>query len=312
MGDGVEGRDGASAKAREARRLLIIFNPAAGRHRREKLGAVLDRLDPSATPFEVVETTAAGDAERIAAAADPERIDVVVAAGGDGTVNEVINGLAAGEAAGRRLPLAIIPLGTANVLAAEIDLDLDPETIATMLTAGEPRPITLGRANGRRFILMAGAGFDAHVVNEVSVPLKRRLGKGAYVLATLDQLRRFHYRPYRVRVNGSTYDAASVVVANGRYYAGRYLCAPRASLTAPSLEVCLFGRGGRLSTIGYALALLAGRLPSLGSFRIISAESLEIEGVEGEPVQGDGDILTRLNVTIDVVPGALDLLFPPP
>jgi diacylglycerol kinase (ATP) len=307
----VKGREDTTANPRETRRLLIIFNPAAGRHRRERLGRVLDHLERSQSSFEVVETTAAGDAERIAAAADPGRVDVVVAAGGDGTVNEVVNGLAAGEAAGHGLPLALIPLGTANVLAAEIGQALAPAAIARTLDAGKARRIALGRANGRRFILMAGAGFDAHVVNEVSVPLKRRLGKGAYVLATLDQLRRFRYRPYRVRINGSTVDAASVLVANGRYYAGRYLCAPAASLTTPSLEICLFERGGRLSTIGYTLALLTGRLPSLGSFRMISAASVEIEGVEGEPVQGDGDVLTRLHVAIDVIPNALGLLFPP-
>ena len=228
-------------------------------------------------------------------------------AGGDGTVNEVINVLV-----GRGLPLGIVPLGTANVLAAEIDLDLAPEAIARTLAFGEPRPIALGRANGRRFVLMAGAGFDARVVDEVSVPLKRRLGRAAYVLASLDQLIRFDFKPYRVRVDGGVYEAASVVIANGRYYAGRYLCAPAASITIPSLEICLFERGGRLAAIGYALALLTGRLPRLRSYRIISAASVEIEGAPGEPVQGDGDILTRLNVRIDVVPDALRLLHPPP
>ena len=287
------------------RRLLIVFNPAAGRRRRPGLQRVLAALATHPVQVEVAETTGPGDAERFAREADPDRFDVVVAAGGDGTVNEVINGLAVSG-----LPLGLLPLGTANVLAAEIDQRLEPAAVAATLASGEPRRIALGRANGRRFILMAGAGFDAHVVNEVSVPLKRRLGKGAYVLATLDQLARFAFEPYRVRVNGSTCEAASVLVANGRYYAGRYLCAPEASLAEPSLEVCLFERSGRLPAIGYALALLAGRLPRLRSFRTVRTDRLIIEGRAGEPVQGDGDVLTRLDVEIDVVPDALAILVP--
>jgi diacylglycerol kinase (ATP) len=267
---------------------------------------VLEDLVRLNVSFEVQETTAPGDAERFAREADPARVDVVVAAGGDGTVNEVINGLAASG-----LPLGLVPLGTANVLAAEIGQDLEPRAVAATLAQGDIRRIALGSANGRRFIVMAGAGFDAHVVREVSVPLKRRLGKGAYVLASIDQLIRFDFKPYRVRVNGSAYDAASVVVANGRFYAGRYLCAPAAALDQPSLEVCLFERGGRLPAIGYAAALLADRLPELKSFKTIRTDRVTIEGRDGEPVQGDGDVLTRLDVEIEVVPDALRLIVPP-
>ena len=157
-----------------ARRLLIIFNPAAGWRRRQRLAPVLTRLREHGCALVLRETQAPGDAERFAAEVDPDAFDVVVAAGGDGTVNETINGLARSS-----LPLAVIPLGTANVLAAEIGLRTDPASLARCVAFGEPRPITLGAANGRRFILMAGAGFDAQVVAGISVPMKRWLGKGA-------------------------------------------------------------------------------------------------------------------------------------
>ena len=157
-----------------ARRLLIIFNPAAGWRRRQRLAPVLTRLREHGCALVVRETQGPGDAERFAAEVDPDAFDIVVAAGGDGTVNETINGLARSG-----LPLGLIPLGTANVLAAEIGLRTDPASLARCLVFGEPRPIALGAANGRRFILMAGAGFDAQVVAGVSVPMKRWLGKGA-------------------------------------------------------------------------------------------------------------------------------------
>src|SRR5687768_11921870 len=103
------------------RRLLIIFNPAAGLRRRRRLEAVLRHLRPQAREITILETKGPGDAERFAAAAAPERYDALVVAGGDGTVNEAINGLA-----DTPLPLAILPLGAANVLAAEIGQALDP------------------------------------------------------------------------------------------------------------------------------------------------------------------------------------------
>jgi diacylglycerol kinase (ATP) len=294
-------------KKPSGRRLLVIFNPAAGMRRRTRLQAVLDLLEGFGCQVELRETEAAGHAERLARDADPVRHDVVVAAGGDGTINEVANGLA-----GVPLPLAIIPLGTANVLAAEIGLRTDPASVADALAHGAPRPITVGAANGRRFIVMAGIGFDAQVVDEVSVSLKRWLGKGAYVAAFLHQLLAFPFPTYRVRVDGAEWQAASVILANGRFYAGRFVVAPDANIRLPHLEVCLFGRRGRLAAIGYGLALIAGRLPGLKSFRIVpAARRVEIAGPPGAPVQGDGDIIARLDVVIDVLPEALQLVFPP-
>ena len=252
------------------------------------------------------ETGAPGDALRFAAEADPEAFDLVVAAGGDGTVNEAINGLAQSG-----LPLAVIPLGTANVLAAEIGLRTDPVSIARCVALGQPRPIALGAANGRRFLLMAGAGFDAHVVAGVGVGMKRWLGKGAYVLSALRQLLMFPFSAYEVQTDNTIHHAASVIVANGRRYGGRFMSAPGASLERATLQVGLFERGGRLAAIAYALALVTGRLPRLPSYRLVEARRVEIHGRPGEPLQGDGDVIGHLPAAIEVLPNALELVHPP-
>ena len=290
-----------------ARRLLIIFNPAAGWRRRQRLAPVLAQLREHGCPLVLRETQAPGDAERFAAEVEPGAFDLVVVAGGDGTVNETINGLARSG-----LPLALIPLGTANVLAAEIGLRTDPAAVARCVALGQARPIALGAANGRRFILMAGAGFDAHVVAGVSVPMKRWLGKGAYVLSTLRQLLVFNFPSYEVLSDNTVHHAASVIVTNAHYYGGRFVCAPEASLESATLQVCLFERGGRRAAIGYALALFSGRLPRLSSYRLIEARRIEVRGRPGEPIQVDGDGIGQLNVAIEVLPQALDLVFPPP
>jgi len=285
---------------------LIIFNPAAGWRRRQRLAAVLAHLREHGCAVALRETEGPGDAERFAAEVDPDAFDLVVAAGGDGTVNETINGLAHSG-----LPLALIPLGTANVLAAEIGLKTDPATVARCVAHGETRPIALGAANGRRFILMAGAGFDAHVVAGVSVRMKYWLGKGAYVLSALRQLLVFPFPGYAVQTDNTVHHAASVVIANGRYYGGRFVCAPEAGLESATLQVCLFERAGRSAAIGYALALATGRLPRLASYRLVEACRVELRGRPGEPLQGDGDVIGQLNAAIEVLPGALDLVYPP-
>ena len=293
------------ATERAARRLLIIFNPVAGWRRRRRLAPVLERLRTHGCTLVLRETEGPGDAERLAAEVDPEAFDLVVAAGGDGTVNETINGLASSG-----LPLALIPLGTANVLAAEIGLRPDPASVARCIALGEIRPITLGAADGRRFILMAGAGFDAHVVASVSPRMKGWLGKGAYVLSTLRQLATFDFPTYEVQTDNAAWQAASVIVANARYYGGRFVCAPNASLASDTLQVCLFERAGRLAAIGYALALFSGRLPQAAGYRLLEARRIEVRGREGEPLQGDGDVIGRLNAKLEVLPAALRLVCP--
>ena len=113
-------------------------------------------------------------------------------------------------------------------------------------------------------------------------------------------------------IEGEVREAGSILIANARFYGGRFVAAPRANLQSPTFEVCLFERSGRLAAIGYALALLTGVLPRLASYRIVQAGWVHIEGVPGEPVQADGDIIATLPARIEVLPGALELVFPPP
>jgi YegS/Rv2252/BmrU family lipid kinase len=287
------------------RRVAVIYNPIAGWRRRRRFRRVLDGLAAMGCPVTVFATAARGDAEAFARTLDTEAFDVVAAAGGDGTINEVANGLV-----DRGLPLAVIPLGTANVLAAEIGIPETPQAIARVVAEGAPRPIVLGYVNGRRFVQMAGVGFDAHVVAHVTPGLKRALGKFAYVLWSLAGLLRFPFRRYRLTVDGTTFEAASAVIANGHYYAGRYTCAPDARLEEPTLKVCLFERSGRLSVLRYGLALLLGRLHRLSDVHVVTATTIAIEGGADEPVQGDGDIVAHLPLTAGLNGATLDLIFP--
>ncbi len=292
------------------RRVLVIHNPVAGQRHADRFARVVAALCAEGCTVTVRHTRRRGDAEALARAATAEAHDALAAAGGDGTVNEVINGLS-----DFRLPLAIIPLGTANVLAHEIGLSGQPRAVARTIARSAPVAVKVGLANGRRFAQMAGIGFDARVVAGVDPAVKRllgrmALGKLAYVLETLVQLIKYPFPRYRLVLDGQPIEAASAVVANGRFYGGRFVCAPQARLDADSFQVCVFRRSGRWDTLRYAWGLLSGRLRHFRDVAVVAAREITIEGPDGDPVQGDGDVLGVLPLRVTALPTRLRLLMP--
>ncbi|MGQ9370386.1 diacylglycerol/lipid kinase family protein [Azospirillum sp. ST 5-10] len=291
------------------RRVLVIHNPVAGARRTRRLRAAVEALAQRyGAAVTVHATTGRGDAESLTRSLAPGSWDAVAVAGGDGTINEAINGLAARGPEAAAIPLGVVPLGTANVLAHELALPLDPAAAAGVLAMGTERPIHLGVANGRCFAMMAGAGLDAQVVERVDSGVKRLIGKGAYVLETLSQLAADRERRYRVTVDGTVHEVASVIVANGHFYGGTFVCAPDACLTDPRLHVCLFPGLGRWNAIRYVWGVTAGRLKHFRDFVVVPAERVVIEGPAGDAVQGDGDVIARLPAEIAVSPWTLPVL----
>ena len=288
-----------------ASRVLIIHNPTSGR-RRGSLRKVIAHLDEMGCRVTVHQTACRGDAQAVASRTTRDQYDRIVVAGGDGTVNEVLNGLRPDSP-----PVALIPMGTANVLAAEIGLGSQPAEIARTIVLGDARPVTLGDVNGRKFVLMTGVGFDAFVVATVSAPLKRRLGKGAYVLASFLQFLRGRLPHFEVHVDGVRYEAASIIIANARYYGGKFVCAPEARMDSPVLHACLFERAGRLYVAIYALALLLRILHRMPGYRILPAKQIDIRQPDGAAIQSDGDFIGLTPAQVTVLPGAAWLVFPP-
>ncbi|MGE4278274.1 MAG: diacylglycerol kinase family protein [Magnetospirillum sp.] len=292
----------------QPRRLLVIHNPTAGRRRKKRLAEVVERLRQKGCIVTALQTTRRGDAEEFARAASPADYDVVVAAGGDGTVNEVVNGLVAGQGG---VALAVIPLGTANVLALEIGLDpKNFDQIAHAIAQGPARNVHLGIANGRHFVLMAGAGLDAHVVEGVNIALKRATGKLAYVVESVKQAFGYDFPEITVRANGETYEGRMAVACKGRYYGGPFIAAPGANLENPKLEVCILPKSGVAGVMRYGLALPMNKLAELPEVMVVSADSMVILGPRGAPLQGDGDIVARLPAEISIAPETVQLIVP--
>ncbi len=168
----------------------------------------------------------------------------------------------------------------------------------------------LGEANGRRFVMMAGVGFDAHVVANIDLTLKRRTGKLAYVVETLLQGLRYGFPRCHVEIDGRAFEAYSVVVCNGKHYGGPFVAAPNASLADAALEVCLLQQGGWLHIFRYGIALVMGRLSQLPDVLIVTGRTIRITGEDGLPVQADGDIITQLPVEIKVAETTLEIVMP--
>lgn len=292
------------------KRILVIHNPVAGARRYHFYIEVVTRLRDSGCEVDERSTERRGDAEEFARSLDSSRYDVLAVAGGDGTINEALNGLAKHSDGPDVVEFGIIPLGTANVLAIEIGLELTPYRIAAAIVGGQTLDTYPGLINDRVFLLMVGVGFDAHVVEGVTSLLKKRLGKGAYALVSARTMFGFDYPGYQVQIGGELIDAASVIVSNGRHYAGPYVAAPDADLCNRHLDVCVFEKRGPLHTARYALNMLLGRLSSSAGYRIVRTDQLRIEGPPGDPVQGDGDTLSRLPADITVSAGRVRLLVP--
>ena len=247
-----------------------------------------------------------GDAERLARETGPG-IDIVVAAGGDGTINAVANGLAQ---AARNVPLAVLPFGTANVVAREIGLPRHPEHLAELIAAGGARPIWPGRVGDRLFLSSAGSGFDAGIVAAVVPGLKRRFGRLAFAVAIGDRIIRYRADDLVVRCNGGEHAAATVIAAKGRLYAGSWIAAPQANLAEPMLDLVLFRRSGRVAALRYLAALQRGRLAGRGDVTLLRCRSATLSAAQPLPVQADGEIVGFLPSTFGIAERPLYLVQP--
>jgi diacylglycerol kinase family enzyme len=268
--------------------MVIVFNPVAGRRRAHLLWRVLDVLVANGVRLELAETCRAGHAESLTLEAVKRGEPMVVAAGGDGTIAEVANGLM-----GTGARLGVIPLGTANVLAHELGLPFSPKAVAAALAFGRTTTLWPGLATSthgdRLFVQMLGVGFDAHVVKQVSFPMKKLLGKGAYVLRSMAELTRYSYPPIRLRVDEVETQAASVIVSKGKFYGGRFRLATDAVPSAPGFSVIMFDRGGPGAAMMYGAALPLNLMAHAPGVRRVRADRVDFISNEPVPAQTDGD-----------------------
>lgn len=297
-----------------AKRIAIVFNPAAGRRAARGVQSLVAALGAVGIDPELLATRAPGDGAARAREAARRQTppDIVIAAGGDGTANEVINGLCDGG--DTPPPMAVFSLGTVNLLANELGVPRRAGDFVKLLGDGTARTVELGRIDhdggGRLFVMTAGIGFDARSVDRVSSRIKSVIGRAAYALSAAKVLWDGALPAYQVTVDGVPAPARSLLVANGRFYAGRMVWAPAASLYKPELQVGLFTRGARRHILLCGLGLPFGALGRMPGVIVRAAKTIRVDGPAGEPVQADGDIVARLPVTIRVADQRINVIAP--
>lgn len=288
------------------RRFFLIDNPRSGRGSRRLVDNVLHEF---ALRGCVVERAQSGQQDEVLAAASRAvsrgTCDAVIAAGGDGTIR-----LAAALLRATTTPLGIIPLGTGNVLAHELGLPRTPAELADVLMCGEARPVAMATANAEPFLLMAGIGFDGHVIAALDHAWKARVGKLAYGLPVLGALARTRPR-LAVEIEGIVHTADWVVIANARCYGGRFVVADSAGIETPGLVAVLVEAATRTELAATLVALARGTLTGRANVRVIPCVTATIRADRPVPAQIDGDAFQTTPIRIASDGGSVHLIMPP-
>ncbi len=287
-------------------KILIILNPVAGRNEHKKFADIIQILEDNNLDIKILETSEAGHGKILAQQNINAGYNMIVAAGGDGTINEVLNGIYPSS-----VPFGIIPLGTVNVLAKEIALLDSSASIAQCIIDAHHRPCWLGKSNGRYFSLMISAGLDALSVANVSSKLKRLIGKNAYAISFLTQLIRSKNLKYTVTADGKIYDAANVIVTNGKFYGGEFICAPDASLEDRQLYLLMAVKFGRWNAVKAAYLMLTNKYYKSKDVIILPADRITVSCSQGNiPLQMDGDSAGYLPISITCSKSSINLIQP--
>ena len=292
---------------------ILISNPKTGRYASRRLRPIqqtVSQLKALGVDVELKLTTRPHEATEIAARAARNGSSDVFVAGGDGTINEVIQGMA-----GTKARLGIIPRGTANVLARELGLPLDEQEAAAVAARGKSRRIHLGLAIdeknnvSRHFALMAGIGLDASIVRHVQPRLKKRIGKGAFWISGLTHLATWSPHPFKLEIDGREYTATFAAIGKAPRYGGDLAITPGARLDEPEFEVCMIETSNRFRYLRLlSHAMRAGMPRDNPAVQFVKTARITASGEA--PVQIDGEFIGALPMRFEIAPNSLEVIVP--
>jgi YegS/Rv2252/BmrU family lipid kinase len=302
---------------------VLIYNPIAGgrNSRRERqMRQAAGILETGGIAAKLLPSTAPGSARELAQTAYREGARLILACGGDGTLNEVLNGITPGEAT-----LGLLPGGTANVFARELGMPLDPVRAARELVRWSPRRIALGcatwpdssapnqSAEKRFFLSLAGVGFDAYVIHRLLHDRTRSLNVFAYVWEAVKQVFRYRFPEIICRLEGRELRGTFAVMHRTERYAGWLHLAPGASIFRDRLTLCLFESSRRSRYLRYAAAIVLRRHTRLKDVQLLHTTQISCAPLNDHArayFELDGELAGQLPATFEVVPDALTMLLP--
>jgi diacylglycerol kinase (ATP) len=288
------------------RHAVCIYNPTSRKADRSLLNKVESLLRRQGYDVELRSTDYRLHATALAREAVAANADLIIVSGGDGTINEVIGGMALS-----RVPVAILPSGTANVLANELHLPRSLVAAAEMIAISQPARIALGKAGERFFILMAGIGVDASIIYALDWRLKQRLGELAFWLEGFRHWFSYQFVPLWIDVDGGRHECTFAIIARSAGYGGRLKIASHAHLLQDRLDICMFTGRSRLRYLRYLLAVLSGTHLRLHDVIYAHGKQVQVVSDHRIKVQVDGELAGELPMRFEIVPDALTLLVPP-
>ena len=300
---------------------VLIFNPLAGvqsNRRARQIREAVAALSSAGIAADFHATSCQGNGRQLAREAVKSGCDLVIVCGGDGTINEVINGLTPGH-----VPLAILPGGTANIVAKELGLPWHIVKAARQIPSWRPCRVPLGQATWeesgsvrqRFFLAVAGVGFDARIISQLNIEAKFRLGVVTYGWEAVRQVFHYSFPRFQFSMGGSTISATFAVIQRSHRYAGWLKLARPHSIREPDFSCCLFEGSDPGRYLRYALGVLTQTHYRLGDVRFLNGSSGHCRSEQAEdPIffEVDGELAGRIPVTFEVVPDALTLLAPEP
>jgi YegS/Rv2252/BmrU family lipid kinase len=295
------------------RKATLISNPKTGRYASRRLRPIPElasRLESLGLKVDLRLTSGPGDAAEIAGRVARNGSSDVIVAGGDGTINEAIQGMA-----GTNARLGIIPRGTANVLARELGLPLDDEQAIQVAAQGKTRQIYLGLAidettnESRHFVLMAGIGLDASVVRRVQPSLKKRIGKGAFWISGLSHLATWNPKPFTLEIDDQKYTGTFAAIGKSARYGGDLAITPGARLDQREFEICIIETMSRLRYLHLLSYAMRDGIPrDAPEVRFVKATSVKAYG--DSQVQVDGELIGHLPMRFEIAPHSLNVIVP--
>jgi YegS/Rv2252/BmrU family lipid kinase len=291
--------------------IILIGNPAARGASLKKFESASFFLREKGFDTKLLLTEKSNDATRLAEEAVRARPYAIIAAGGDGTINEVINGMVKSD-----VPLAILPLGTTNVLAKELGISENINGAMETAVSRKPRTVSLGRielnpgtdsAYSRYFCLMAGIGFDGKTVHDINNAVKKKSGKAAYILSGIKNL--LHYSPNQLfyNIDGKEYAGFSSITGKAGKYGGNFKITPDADLSNQFLYTCIFQGNKRRDLLRYVFKVMTGSLLNVRDIVYLKSASVEVFGTAH--IQIDGDYLGVTPAKITVEKDALKIIY---
>ena len=313
------------------KRATIIYNPVSGRpgRRAENVRQMVGLLGERGIDATAKATAGPDDASILATEEVGAGIDIIISYGGDGTLNEVIQGMAGSQTA-----LGVWAGGTSNVVARDLGMPFDTQTLADLISTGKTQRIALGHATSgdgttlgrgetateapsrrhvpvsRYFVMMAGIGLDASIARSVNRKLKRRTGEFAYWLAGIRHLFLWRAEPFSIEVDGRGYKGAFALIGNGKGYGGGMMMTPGARLEEPWFEVYILPPLANNFAYLRALGACMRGKPEVAGVSLVRGKHIKANSAHEPWVEADGEIIGPLPMTFEIVPDALSLIVP--